>query len=335
MVEGSTAPGQCRRVQQQKLKGQDPPPVQRKGQKGSPDRLQDRQSVVASSSQKVNQSSSISTFFLDLLPFARKMSASYRLTPLVSALRSAAPLSHALKARPAANATALRPRRPHHRFIASSSRLGSEHKQPTRLCSQCGSAVSHTTSPCPDCSTLLPIAQDVSHHSVLSLSEPVAGPSSASSSSSGAFDIPSELAKLPARGFDLDPRDLRQRMLQRQKDLHPDKFGSKGPGAVELAREASGRVNTAYQVLSDPLKRAEYIVSVLALDWETRADLQLSVHDLAPQETDSLTDPDLLMEIMEAREELEEAESSDIVEAIRQRNAGASGPPQEEVLDPC
>lgn len=189
------------------------------------------------------------------------MSVRHSLNPLVATLRASAPLSRSLIARLAESVA--RPRRSHQRLFASSSRLRSEHKQPTRLCTQCGTAVSHTTSPCPDCSTLLPIAHDVSHHSVLSLSEPVAGPSS--SSSSGAFDIPSELAKLPARGFDLDPRDLRQRMLQRQKDLHPDKFGSKGPGAVELAREASGRVNTAYQVLSDPLKRAEYIVSQPAL----------------------------------------------------------------------
>jgi molecular chaperone HscB len=42
-------------------------------------------------------------------------------------------------------------------------------------------------------------------------------------------------------------------------DLHPDKY-SGDDKAVSLARELSGRVNGAYEVLRDPLKRAEYLV---------------------------------------------------------------------------
>ncbi|RSH91888.1 hypothetical protein EHS25_009258 [Saitozyma podzolica] len=72
-----------------------------------------------------------------------------------------------------------------------------------------------------------------------------------------------------------------------------------------MARELSGRVNKAYDVLGNPLKRAEYI---------------LSVHGLRSEETDSLTDPTLLAEILEAREELEEAASHDEVEEIRKAN---------------
>lgn len=49
-------------------------------------------------------------------------------------------------------------------------------------------------------------------------------------------------------------------MLGRQGELHPDRYGgSEG----ELAKELSGRVNGAYAVLSDPVKRVEYIVSRL------------------------------------------------------------------------
>ena len=59
----------------------------------------------------------------------------------------------------------------------------------------------------------------------------------------------------------MDARDLRMRMLRRQQDLHPDKFSGQGRRVLDLARELSGRVNTAYTVLGDPLKRAEYIVS--------------------------------------------------------------------------
>jgi molecular chaperone HscB len=40
------------------------------------------------------------------------------------------------------------------------------------------------------------------------------------------------------------------------------------------------------------------------------------------EETDSLTDPMLLAEIMEAREELEEAQSEADVDGLREANAG-------------
>ena len=51
-------------------------------------------------------------------------------------------------------------------------------------------------------------------------------------------------------------------MLKRQTVLHPDRFVNQGERVVSLARELSGRVNEAYSVLADPLKRAEYIVSL-------------------------------------------------------------------------
>jgi molecular chaperone HscB len=50
-------------------------------------------------------------------------------------------------------------------------------------------------------------------------------------------------------------------MLNRQKELHPDRFG--GGVVGELAKALSGQVNEAYAALVDPLKRVEYIVSCL------------------------------------------------------------------------
>lgn len=74
---------------------------------------------------------------------------------------------------------------------------------------------------------------------------------------------------------------------------------------VDLARELSGRVNEAYAVLGDDLRRAEYILSVNAQGTE---------------ETDKIDDPMLLAEILEAREELEEAETHEEIDRIRQAN---------------
>jgi molecular chaperone HscB len=45
---------------------------------------------------------------------------------------------------------------------------------------------------------------------------------------------------------------------------------------------------------------------------------------LAVEETESLTDPMLLAEILEAREELEEASTAEEVDALRQANQSMS-----------
>jgi molecular chaperone HscB len=150
------------------------------------------------------------------------------------------------------------------------------------------------------------------------------------------MDIPAELSTLPAYGFDLDPRSLRNTMLTRQRDLHPDRYASQGAKIVDLARELSGIVNEAYAVLADPLKRAEYIVRALIcfcialplpficlshsiLRWHHT---QLSANALGVEESDSLTDPVLLAEILEAREEVEMATSQEDIHGIADRNAG-------------
>lgn len=124
----------------------------------------------------------------------------------------------------------------------------------TRSCPGCSTPVPLPSSPCPSCSKLLPIPNGLSHHSLLFLSQPQ------SSSTRGAVDLPLEFSKLPAYGFDLDVKDLRNKMLRRQMELHPDKF-SGADQDVLLARELSGRVNGAYETLRDPLRRAEYLVS--------------------------------------------------------------------------
>ncbi|ODO05712.1 Fe-S protein assembly co-chaperone HscB [Cryptococcus amylolentus CBS 6273] len=204
-------------------------------------------------------------------------------------------LSRALL-RPPTSSLALRP------VFASPARLAHSFpspSSPTRACPSCQSPIPLPLSPCSKCSSLLPLPSDMSHHSVLYLSSPTAA------SARGPFDLPKELEQLKAHGFGVDKKELRGNWLQRQSALHPDKFGSKGEQAVHLARELSGRVNEAYAVLGDDLRRAEYILSIYAKD---------------TQETDKLDDPMLLMEVLEAREELEEAESQEEIDRIRSSN---------------
>ena len=70
----------------------------------------------------------------------------------------------------------------------------------------------------------------------------------------------------------------------------------------------SARVNEALHHLSNPLRRAEYI---------------LACEGLGGKETDKLEDMELLMEVMEAREGLASAESEEEVARIRSENQGA------------
>ena len=50
--------------------------------------------------------------------------------------------------------------------------------------------------------------------------------------------------------------------------------------------------------------------------------VQLEIYGNPIAETDSLDDPALLMDVMEAREELEEAETEEEVERVKASNAG-------------
>lgn len=151
-----------------------------------------------------------------------------------AAARVAAPLAPAARYTPARSV----------RSVSSST-------TPKRACPACGAAIPIPASPCPSCAALVAIPQGLSLHSLLDVSEPVPGQPGAE-----AWDIPAELATLPAHGYDLHARDLRNRMLKRQAALHPDRHNG-----ADLAATLSARVNKAYETLADPLRRSEYIVS--------------------------------------------------------------------------
>src|SRR5687767_8455314 len=101
-----------------------------------------------------------------------------------------------------------------------------------------------------------------------------------------AFDV---LGLPPA--FELDSSALEQRYRDLQRQLHPDKFvhASSSERRESLSRAVS--VNDAYRTLQDELKRAELVFT------------RLAGHAPDPQRT---ADSELLMEVMELREELAE-----------------------------
>lgn len=120
-------------------------------------------------------------------------------------------------------------------------------------------------------------------------------------------DDPFELLGVDRR-FTLDEEALRRRFLDASSRMHPDRF----PDPIDQAEavEQMSRITDAYRVLCDPESRA-------------RALLRLSGKE-AEGDKDKLP-PDLLMEVMEVREQLEAAtEAGDRAELDRLR-AWASG----------
>jgi molecular chaperone HscB len=102
-------------------------------------------------------------------------------------------------------------------------------------------------------------------------------------------------------------RALRREFLQLQAVAHPDRQ----PDARLKARAeaASARINEAYRTLGAPLARAQYL-------------LALAGRDVANDETAKTADPELLMEVLDAREQIEDAgDDEHALDALREENA--------------
>ncbi|KAK5127147.1 hypothetical protein LTR85_008507 [Meristemomyces frigidus] len=107
----------------------------------------------------------------------------------------------------------------------------------------------------------------------------------------------------PHAPFSPDLKQLRKEFLQLQAKAHPDMV----PASQKRQAEAlSARINEAYKTLQDPLKRAQYLLSLQGIDVE--------------DDSAKLTENALLMEVMEAREAVEEVEDEEELAAIRAEN---------------
>ena len=111
----------------------------------------------------------------------------------------------------------------------------------------------------------------------------------------------------PPRGpFDIDPRQLRKEFLQLQAKAHPDRH--QGPDKAR-AEGASARINDAYKTLQNPLLRAQYLLLLRGID-------------VAEDETAKVEDPELLMDVLEMRENIEAAEEAAELETMQGENDG-------------
>lgn len=97
--------------------------------------------------------------------------------------------------------------------------------------------------------------------------------------------------------FELDGSSLSSQFRELQRRFHPDKFATASEQERLLAVQKAAQINDAYQTLSDPVRRAEYLLSLNGIELR--------------DEQQTMQDPEFLMQQMELREELEEIADSD------------------------
>ncbi|KAM0943597.1 putative DnaJ domain, co-chaperone Hsc20, co-chaperone HscB oligomerization [Dioscorea sansibarensis] len=104
------------------------------------------------------------------------------------------------------------------------------------------------------------------------------------------------------RTYGIKDTNLEGKYKDWQKKLHPDLVHSKSEKERAFAAEQSACVIDAYRTLNKPLSRALYL---------------LQLEGMHVDEEKTLTDPDILAEMMEIREAVEEAGDSDTLKQIQ------------------
>lgn len=112
-----------------------------------------------------------------------------------------------------------------------------------------------------------------------------------------------ELFGLPV-DYRIDVADLGRRYRELQKHAHPDRFIGGSEGARRHAMQMTVQLNSGFQTLKDPVRRARYLLQLKGVD--------------TAEETDTVMDPAFLMEQMELRERMAEARNAHDRDAMRE-----------------
>lgn len=107
------------------------------------------------------------------------------------------------------------------------------------------------------------------------------------------------------RQFMQDRTEVDARWKDLQRQVHPDKFAAQAGSAQRIAMQWSVRINEAYQRLKDPLKRAAYLCEL--------SGFAVNAHSNTTMPTA------FLMQQMEWREALDDAQSAEALEALSEQ----------------
>ncbi|HEY1722115.1 MAG TPA: Fe-S protein assembly co-chaperone HscB [Magnetospirillaceae bacterium] len=108
------------------------------------------------------------------------------------------------------------------------------------------------------------------------------------------------------RDFAVDAPALQRRYFDLQRKLHPDRFAAKSAKERALSQQQAAALNEAYETVKEPLSRAAAL-------------LRLAGREVKFDGQHTVADPALLMEAMEMREALAEAETGDEADIVRAR----------------
>ncbi len=103
--------------------------------------------------------------------------------------------------------------------------------------------------------------------------------------------------------FAVDAAELARRYFAAQRQLHPDRFATRTARERAISQSQAVSLNEAYETLKDPLARAVYLLSLKGVVSN-------------PDGCHTVNDPTLLMEQMERREALLEADTAEAASAI-------------------
>jgi molecular chaperone HscB len=110
-----------------------------------------------------------------------------------------------------------------------------------------------------------------------------------------------ELFHLPQR-FAVDTTALNKAYREVQNRVHPDKFVNATDSEKRVAMQWATRANEAYQTLKSPFKRAAYLCELNGIDLQTESNTAMS--------------REFLMQQMEWREALEDANAAKDLDAL-------------------
>jgi len=108
------------------------------------------------------------------------------------------------------------------------------------------------------------------------------------------------------RKLELDTTALEKEFYALSRRLHPDLFAQANPEERAWSLEQSSRLNDAYRILKDPIKRTEYLLRLEGVELEEQSKQATEKARATGELKKQAVPPDLLEEVFELNMHLEE-----------------------------